>query len=117
MSVKLRKTLLLALALCSVAIPVSTQELYWELPSLKAPSGVSYSASAANKDFVVLSWQERTGSDRDRSSGVTIWVDTARIDAPNTDTRWTGRRLLSPGPVPRCEADCHHVRFGHRCWL
>jgi serine phosphatase RsbU (regulator of sigma subunit) len=93
----MRKTLLLTAALAMCSVPVPAQEQYWELPSLKAPSRVSYSGSAANEDFLVLSWQERTGSGE--SSAVNIWVDTARLDAPNTDTRWTGRRLLH-GPIP-----------------
>ncbi len=72
-------------------------DLYWELPVLKAASGVSYSSSASNDLLLALSWQERTGSGA--SSAVSIWVDTARLDAPDTDTRWTGRRLVH-GPIP-----------------
>jgi serine phosphatase RsbU (regulator of sigma subunit) len=82
------------LGVCSV--PVSALDLFWELPSLKAPSRVSYSASASNGEAVTLSWQERTGTGA--ASAVNIYVDTARLDAPNTDTRWTGRQLVH-GPI------------------
>jgi serine phosphatase RsbU (regulator of sigma subunit) len=96
-SATLRKPLLLALALSACAIPATALDQFWELPLLKAPARVSYSESAANDEFIALSWQERSGSGA--ASAVTIWLDTARIEAPNTDTRWIGRRLLH-GPIP-----------------
>ncbi len=92
----MRKPLLLALALGMSALPAPAQTLYWELPARKAPSGVSYSGSAANDEFLALSWQERSGTGA--ASSVSIYLDTARLDAPDTDTRWTGRRLLH-GPI------------------
>jgi serine phosphatase RsbU (regulator of sigma subunit) len=97
MSGMMRKPLLLLLVLTLHAVTSAAQSLYWELPSLKASAGVSYSASAANDEFLALAWQERTGTGS--SSALTIWVDTARLDAPNTDTRWSGRRIVH-GPIP-----------------
>jgi hypothetical protein len=93
----MRKLALLTFALV-VSLPrAAAQNLYWESPALKALSGVSYSSSAASDDFVVLTWQERSGSGA--GSTVSMYADTARLDAPGTDTRWSGKRLVH-GPVP-----------------
>ena len=92
-----RKLPFLVMALALSALPATAQNLYWELPSLKAPSGVSYSGSAANDELLAVSWQERSGTGA--SSAVSIYIDTARRDTPNTDTQWAGRRLVH-GPIP-----------------
>jgi len=92
-----RKMPFMLMALILAASTSAAQSLYWELPVLKASAGVSYSGSVANDEFLAVAWQERTGSGG--SSAVTIWVDTAWLDAPNTDTRWGGRRIVH-GPVP-----------------
>ena len=91
-----RKPLILAAALALSLAHASAQSLFWEAPTVKSPSGVSYASSEASDDYVVLSWQERTGSGA--ASAVSIYVDTARLDAPDADTRWTGKRLVY-GPI------------------
>lgn len=93
----MNKHLLPSLALLLFAVAAGAQDLYWEPPVLKAPAGVAYSASVANDEMLAVSWQERTGSGS--SSAVSLWMDAAYLDAPNTDTRWTGRRLVY-GPIP-----------------
>ncbi|MCX7030459.1 MAG: SpoIIE family protein phosphatase [Spirochaetes bacterium] len=94
---RMRRLAITAIMLACAAGTAAAQTFFWEEPTVKAPSGVSYSGSAANDSFLVLSWQERTGTGA--SSAVSIWTDTARLDAPNADTRWAGRRLVH-GPIP-----------------
>ena len=92
----MRKPLMFAMALALSLPRASAQSLFWEAPIVKSPSGVSYSSSESSDDYIVLSWQERTGSGA--ASAVSIYVDTARLDAPDADTRWTGKRLVY-GPI------------------
>jgi serine phosphatase RsbU (regulator of sigma subunit) len=93
----MRRLAMTAFMLACAAGTAAAQTFFWEEPTVMAPSGVSYSGSAANESFLVLSWQERTGTGA--SSAVSIWTDTARLEAPNADTRWAGRRLVH-GPIP-----------------
>lgn len=92
----MRKRLLPFLFLLS-AVASRAKDFFWEPPVLKAPAGVSYSTSVASDALLAVSWQERTGSSG--SSAVSIWMETAHLDAPDTDTRWSGRRLVY-GPIP-----------------